>query len=173
MPQWFDDLWAIAAAICGLWAVTSAWWPRNDLESTRILDWGPQPNRIRVVTSGVVGKLSFWWLSYQMVLKGVASWTEAIGYAVFSSCMAVCVVINALPHLGLYETGMRVSIRFFFGTRNGFIEWSKIKHYRWAEQGELLINPGWHQWRCLIPADHIADVDAVLKAKCPDGELPV
>ncbi len=173
MPQWVKDLWAVAIALQGLWGLTTAWWQRGDSEPTRILDWGPQPNRIRKITSGIVVALSSLSMGYQMAIAGKASWIEDIGYVVFMASMVLCHVISLMQHLGLYESGMRVLTRFLFGKGPRFIKWSTIKRYQWKEQGTLLINPGWNPITCLIPEDHIADVDAVLKAKCPEGELRV
>lgn len=169
MPPWANELLGIAAAIQGLWMLSGSLWKRGELEPTRILDWGPQPNRIRKVASSLLMALTSLLFGYEMGVKGAGPVNGAVGYAVFMSCMCLLVAIDAFSHLGLYESGMHVSTQFFFGTSSGFIEWSKIKNYQWTEQGVLIVNPGWNQTTCLVPEDGVADVDAVLKVKCPEG----
>ncbi len=173
MPPWVNNLLGIAAAIQGLWMLSESLWKRGELEPTRILDWGPQPNRMRKVTSSFVMALSSLLWGYELGFRGAGPVNGDVGYAVFMACMCLLLAIDAFSHLGVFESGMRVSTRIFIGTNSRFIPWSQIKHCQWTEQGTLTINPGWHQTTCLIPDDHIADVDAVLKAKCPEGELLV
>jgi len=171
MPPWAIHLFWIAAALEGVCSlvITLLW--RRLHESTRILDWGPRPNRILRVTMGVVVLLATFWFAFEM--RAALSWPASAGAAIFICCMGLNSVLGAWSHLGLFESDMYVSTRFLFGTTSSFIEWSKIKQYQWTEQGTLIVNPGWNQTTCLVPDDAIADVDAVLKAKCLDAEVKI
>ena len=169
MPVWAFHLFWIAAGIEGVISLVLTRLAIRHFESTRILDWGPQPTRILRMSVCAAAVLTADWMAWSM--RAALTEPAATGAFIFITCMGLKSFPRIRSHLGLFESGIQASLRDGFGLTVSFIEWSKIKHYQWTEQGTLIVNPGWFQSIWLIPPDDIAEVVAVLKTKCPDAEL--
>lgn len=89
------------------------------------------------------------------------------------SLIAIRLIVEAFRSLGIYKNGMLVLTSVFWGHSVQFFRWSVIESYRWGEEGRLLIGPTWNTTVCKIPAEHVVDLNAVLKEKCPNAELAI
>lgn len=171
MPAWLDDLRWYAVAAVGIWMLSRTIWWRGESGLNCILAWGPGPNRTKRFCGGAFLFLSALIAAYTM--RAFLTWPKGICSVVLSSCLGLSLMLSKPVRNGIYETGLLIPVQFRFRRVPMLIQWAKIRQYQWADQGTLIVNPGWRQMVCDVPEAHIADVDAMLDAKCQDRELEV
>lgn len=140
-----------------------------ELKSSLINGWGRNPQRICAWIVIAIAAWLIWYLG-----RDVPSYRAMfVTQATIIGLIAIRLIVEAFRSLGIYKNGMLVLTSVFWGHSAQFFRWSEIESYRWGEEGRLLIGPTWNTTVCKIPAEHVVDLNAVLKEKCPNAELAI
>ncbi len=122
-------------------------------QSRELIDLGPTSERLRsVLTLGIV---------FFGLFQRPPDWRTLAGLSVIVSTLAIgtWVVHRAFLRQRVCEDGISIY--------RGFFKWNDIQQYTFSEDGTLVINPQKQKATCQIPADRMADLEAVLQQMCP------